>query len=335
LEARASSSRARVRSIFSAAGFGLAALALFAPAADASIIGPRQSHSPNEGHIHTAYWVTLIVAVLLVVAVHAGLIGAVVKFRGNRAARPARLTAGRGFFTRAALPLGALAIALFVFGVAMTEKTQKVEPTGPNGLSAAAGETAQVGVTGVDSKSLSDAVEQLRNTQPAIPTGTQTSSQNGPLVIDAVAQQWIWRFFYPGGPKTSNGTTTYDPKGGRPGDRTYSVDELVVPVDTTVLLNVTSTDVLHRWFVPQLGGQVDAAPGHVSQTWFRADSTGVYPGQSTAFSGGGYSAMRSWVKVVTPDEYTSFLQKQSRDLADAQAYVQNAQDTGNIPGGAP
>ena len=48
------------------------------------------------------------------------------------------------------------------------------------------------------------------------------------------------------------------------------------PVDTTVVLHVTSTDVMHRWFVPALGGQVDAVPGKTAETWFRADREGVY-----------------------------------------------------------
>ena len=253
------------------------------------------------------------------------------RFRGTRDSEPARLTAGRGFFARAAVPLVALVVGLFVFGVVMTQKTQKVEPSGPNGLSASIARTAQVGVRGVDAQVLHDAVDQLpQHKQPSIPTGTPV--KGGPLVIDAVAQQWVWRFFYPGGLSNSG---SYDPTGGRPGDRLYSVGELVVPVDTTVLLNITSTDVMHRWFTPALGGQVDAVPGHVSQTWFRADEVGVYNGQSTAFSGSGYSAMRSWVRVVSVPAYQQFLEQQSRDLASAQAYVDHAVSTGNVPGATP
>ncbi len=103
--------------------------------------------------------------------------------------------------------------------------------------------------------------------------------KGGPLQIDAVAQQWVWRFFYPGGPTGSGARTSYDPNASvAPGNRTFTVNELVVPVDTPVVLNITSTDVLHRWFVPTLGGQVDAVPGQVSHTWFRADETGILPG---------------------------------------------------------
>lgn len=316
-----------------AAGVALLVLALAAPVANASVFGPRAAHSPNADDIRTTYWVTLVVALVVGGLANAALIGAVLRFRAKRGGTPARLTAGRGFFLRAGAPLAVLAIGLFIFGIVMTRKTEKVLPSGPDGITASAAQTAQVGVRGVSAQALADAVDTLRNTQPAVPTSAPV--KGGPLQIDAVGQQWIWRFFYPGGPKASGDTTAYDPAGGRPGDRTFSVNELVVPVDTTVVLNVTSTDVIHRWFVPALGGQVDAVPGHVSQTWFRADRTGVYPGQSTAFSGAGYSTMRSWVRVVTADEYQQFLSDQVTNLADAQAYVQRAQDSGNIPGGSP
>ena len=85
---------------------------------------------------------------------------------------------------------------------------------------------------------------------------------------------------------------------GRPArQRTFSYGELVVPVDTAVILNITSTDVLHSWWVPALGGQVQASPGDVVQTWFKADEVGRYAGRSTVFSGTGYPVMRAWVRV--------------------------------------
>ncbi len=323
------SARARVAVLTSAAI--VVALMLFAPAADASILGPRPGHSPNADSIRTTYWVMLAVAFVVGLAVNGALIAIVMRNRARRGGEPARLTAGRGFFLRAGAPLGLLAAVLFVFGIVMTERTQKVAGPGPDALTTSASQTAQVGVHGVSSQALADAVNTLRNTKSRIPIEQPVSG--GPLQIDAVAQQWIWRFFYPGGPKASGAQVTYDPaNGGAPGNRTFSVDELVVPVDTPVVLNITSTDVLHRWFVPTLGGQVDAVPGQVSHTWFRADETGVYQGQSTAFSGAGYPADRIWVKVVTADEFQAYLDKQTKDLGAAQAYVQNAQNTGDIPG---
>ena len=300
------------------------------PAA-ASIISPRTGHSPNASDIRTAYWIALAVAAVLGAAAVIALLVAVFRFRERRGAVPARLAAGRGFFLRAGAPLAVVAIGLFVAGVILTEDAKKV-PRAGTGAVASAAQTAQVGVKGVPSEALQQAVETLHNTTPANgPIGGV--AKGGPLEIDAVAQQWLWRFFYPGGPGASGG---YSATGGRPGDRTFSYTTLTVPVDTPVVLNVTSTDVMHRWFVPALGGQVDAVPGHVSQTWFEADRTGTFPGQSTAFSGTGYSTMRIYVQVVSQSAYEAYLKREATDLADAQNYVDGVIQRGAVPGeGAP
>jgi heme/copper-type cytochrome/quinol oxidase subunit 2 len=323
--ARPRRSSARVATL--ALGVVLLCGLAFAAPAGASVISPRTAHSPNASDIRTAYWVALIVAGALVVIAHAAVFAALARFRERRGAQPARLTAGRAFFPRAAMPLGVLALGLFAFAIVYTVKAEKAEPTGANGLQASAAQTAQTSVNGVDEQALAQAIETLRNTTPSTgPIGGEV--KGGPLLIDAVAQQWLWRFFYPGG-ATSAGT--YSPSGGRPGDRTFSYVNLTVPVDTTVVLNITSTDVLHRWFVPALGGQVDAVPGHVSQTWFRADRTGVFPGQSTAFSGSGYSAMRIFVHVVSASAYQRFLKTQTTDLQAAQNYINHAVESGAVP----
>ena len=121
-----------------------------------------------------------------------------------------------------------------------------------------------------------------------------------------MGQRWLWRFDYPQTP-TSRRTP--------PSPTTSSSS----PSTRTVILHITSTDVDHRWFVPALGGQVEAVPGQESDTWFRADRTGVYPGQSTAFSGTSYAVMRAWVKVVSPQQYQQFIKQKRREIAAAQA----------------
>lgn len=136
--------------------------------------------------------------------------------------------------------------------------------------------------------------------------------------INVVGQQWLWRFEYPG--SASEGIATV-----------FSYNELVVPVDTTVNLRIDSTDVLHRWFIPALGGQVEAVPGEIAETSFRADSEGVYPGQSTLFSGTAYPAMRAWVRVVSAEEYEQYLSDLTEDLQTAQEEVAAAAAEGSAP----
>jgi cytochrome c oxidase subunit II len=123
-----------------------------------------------------------------------------------------------------------------------------------------------------------------------------------PLRILASGQQWLWRYEYP--------------------DGTFSYYELVVPVDTTVQLRLESTDVVHRWWIPELGGKFDAVPGRGNQTWFRADEEGTYEGQSAAFSGPGYATMRARVRAVPVPEYEAWLEQQGEDINEAQDAVQ-------------
>jgi cytochrome c oxidase subunit II len=291
-----------------AAAFATFAAAWIAAPAHAISLGPEEAHSPNADDIGTAYWVMLVIAIGLIVLINAALIAAVLRFRERRGREPSRFAAGRGAHRPVVAALALLAVAVFVFGVISTTSVRDTEPSGPNGLGGSA--TAQVGVSGVSIDEENQAEE--TGETPA----TDQAAQSGPLVINAIAQQWLWRFEYPG---------------GRPGQRTFSYGELVVPVDTTVLLNITSTDVVHSWWVPALGGQVQAVPGSTSETWFKADEVGRYPGRSTIFSGTGYPTLRSWVRVVTAPEYQSYVEQLGKDLAQAQGIVQRRQQQQGAP----
>jgi cytochrome c oxidase subunit 2 len=132
------------------------------------------------------------------------------------------------------------------------------------------------------------------------PAGTKTA----PLQIKACGQQWIWRYEYP--------------------DGTYSYYELVVPVDTAIVLKLCSTDVVHRWYVPGLSGKFDATPGTSNQAWFKADQTGDYDGASYAYSGPSYSVMRTRVHVVDVPTYQAWLEQQGNEIQEAQEFVQQA-----------
>jgi cytochrome c oxidase subunit 2 len=133
---------------------------------------------------------------------------------------------------------------------------------------------------------------------PAVP------ATSAPLEIKACGQQWIWRYEYPNG--------------------TYSYYELVVPVDTAVVLHLCSTDVVHRWYVPGLSGKFDATPGESNSTWFKADETGTWDGASYAFSGASYAVMRTEVRVVDVPTYQSWLEQQATGIQQAQQFVQQA-----------
>ena len=159
--------------------------------------------------------------------------------------------------------------------------------------------------------------ENAKEVEPSGPDGLQAASlrtaqraldvpsgDSAPLQVEACGQQWLWRYEYP--------------------DGTYSYYELVVPVDTAVVVNLCSTDVVHRWWVPGLGGKFDAVPGESNSTWFKADEEGEYDGQSYAFSGAGYAAMRTRVTVVDVPTYQAWLGEQAAGIQEAQSFVQRA-----------
>jgi cytochrome c oxidase subunit 2 len=302
------------RTILLAASAVLLALAWAAPPANAIPLSPPEPHSPNAEVIHSSYWVMFVILCVLVIAVNAALILAVVRFRERRGHDPARLQAGRGALRPVLAVLGVLAVAVFIYGVVRTNDARQLEPAGPNGLGSSP--TAQVGVKGVPPLALATDQESATGEEPI---SGQEPTQTSPLVIAAIAQQWLWRFEYPG---------------GTPGHRTFSYGELVVPVDTPVILDITSTDVLHSWWIPALGGQVQATPGDVAETWFKADEVGRYAGSSTIFSGSSFPAMRSWVRVVTVPEYTAYIERLRTDLTAAQDYVKRLQERADAAGAA-
>ena len=146
---------------------------------------------------------------------------------------------------------------------------------------------------------------------PATGSTGLASASSEPLQILATGQQWLWRYDYP--------------------NSAYSYYKLVVPVDTTVELDLVSTDVIHTWDVPALAGKRDAVPGKSNPVVFRADEEGLYEGQSATFSGQAYAAMRTAVEVVSPAEYEDFLDSQKADIQAAQDRVVGLIEEGEVP----
>jgi cytochrome c oxidase subunit II len=152
--------------------------------------------------------------------------------------------------------------------------------------------------------------DKARETPTTGPAGL-ASARTKPLKIEATGQQWLWRYDYP--------------------NEAFSYYKLVVPVDTTVELDLVSTDVIHTWDVPELAAKRDAVPGKTNHVVFRADEEGVYDGQSATFSGQAYAAMRTAVEVVSPQEYEDFLSKQKVDIQAAQDRVVGLIEKGEVP----
>ncbi|KAA0272442.1 MAG: hypothetical protein EDQ89_07835 [Acidobacteria bacterium] len=149
------------------------------------------------------------------------------------------------------------------------------------------------------------------------------ASTNDPLTIKADAQQWLWRYEYPVAEPSEDGFNT---------GAAYSYQELTVPVDTPITLEISSIDVLHRWSVPALAPSADAVPGITNEVSFTATETGTFEGASTRFSGPGYATMRTRVHVVEPDEYERFIDDRVGAINEARQGVQERVQAGTAPG---
>jgi cytochrome c oxidase subunit II len=119
------------------------------------------------------------------------------------------------------------------------------------------------------------------------------------LDIKVNGQQYLWRYDYPG-------------------KDVYTYHDLVVPTKTTVSLKVTSSDVIHSWWIPKLGGKVDATPGHVNETWFKIPKEGTFTGACAELCGDNHADMRARVTAVSPERYERYIERLAADIKASQ-----------------
>ena len=152
------------------------------------------------------------------------------------------------------------------------------------------------------------------------------------MVVKATGYAWYWGYEYPGeqaGFKfDSNMITDENLKPGQP--RLMAVDnEMVVPVNKVIRLQITAADVLHNFAVPCIGMRLDAVPGRLNETWFRADREGVFYGHCSELCGNGHPYMPITVRVVSEQAYAAWLteakQKYARIDGTAPSKLANAQ----------
>jgi cytochrome c oxidase subunit 2 len=153
-----------------------------------------------------------------------------------------------------------------------------------------------------------DGVRYAALDQPAPPGGKS-------LKIKINGQQFVWRFVYP--------------------NKAFAYQTMVVPVDTTVTLDIASQDVAHSWWIPKLGPKFDAIPGYTNHSWFKIPAraipkgkTGVtFRGQCTELCGYGHANMVAFVRAVPVGRYEQWVARQKREIdqANADAVKQRSQ----------
>ena len=144
------------------------------------------------------------------------------------------------------------------------------------------------------------------------------------LTVKATGKQWFWSYSYPDSKfefdsimlseKERKAKLDKDPKADVP--RLLSVDnELVVPVNKVVRVQTTGADVIHAFAVPSFGIKIDAIPGRLNETWFKAEREGVYYGQCSELCGKDHAFMPIMVRVVSEQAFTAWLEEAKKKYA--------------------
>jgi cytochrome c oxidase subunit II len=144
------------------------------------------------------------------------------------------------------------------------------------------------------------------------------------LTIKATGKQWFWSYSYPdnGFEFDSLMVQEKDLKPGQP--RLLAADnEMVVPVNKVVHVLVTGADVIHSFTVPSFGIRMDAVPGRVNETWFKATIEGEYYGQCSELCGKDHSFMPIAVRVVKQNEFDAWAVDAKKKYAGADSVPPN------------
>jgi cytochrome c oxidase subunit 2 len=259
---------------------------VFAGSAFASAIAPQAGGSPNADEINSLYWVVMVVAIVIFVGVEGALLYSLFKFKARKGAVAAQIRGNTrleiGWTVGAALILVVLSVVTF----AKLGPIRNPPNSGPDGYQVANGVLTAAG----PSKKLP-------------PNGKA-------LNICVNGQQYIWRYTY---------AQDCD---NAPLDAPFSYTDLVVPVDTTVTLDIRAQDVAHSWWIPELGGKFDAIPGYTNYTWFKVPGRLAgksFRGQCAELCGRNHANMVAYVRAVTPAQFEQWLATRKAEIKTSDA----------------
>jgi cytochrome c oxidase subunit 2 len=152
------------------------------------------------------------------------------------------------------------------------------------------------------------------------------------LTVKATGKQWYWTYSYPDSKFEFDSLLVRDEKQLRPDQpRLLGVDnEMVVPVNKVVRVQSIGTDVIHAFAVPSFGIKIDAIPGRLNETWFKATREGIYYGQCSELCGKDHAYMPIAVRVVSEQDFARWLDEAKRKFArdDSPTSVAAAQAAG-------
>jgi cytochrome c oxidase subunit 2 len=241
----------------------------------AGLLFPEKGASPNADRIWELYALIMVMALIVFFGVEGALIWFLVKFKARRGRVAAQIHGN----TRLEIgwTVGAAVVLVFITVVTFIKLP---------GIKNPAASDIDASGNPVASNAFFASTD-----QKAPPKGDKLT-----IVVDG--QQYVWRYQYPA-------------QGGK---TVFAYEEMVVPVGMTVVLDITSDDVAHSWWIPAMGGKMDAIPGYTNKTWFKATKAGTYRGQCAELCGRNHANMTARVKAVPFDEYQAWFDRQAADI---------------------
>ncbi|MBO0768410.1 MAG: cytochrome c oxidase subunit II [Solirubrobacterales bacterium] len=267
----------RTRRIAAASVTACAGSLILASSALANWNTVKSGGSPNANSEETLYIIVSWVALFVFLAVEGALVYAIWRFRAKKNPVATQIHGN----TKVELGLTAAAAGVLVVLAAATFITLPSIVNPPNS-------DASAGTV------LSASTE-----SPNPPSGKT-------LDVCVLGRQFIWKYVYGKGCNDSQFAKHLP----------YSYQKMVAPAGVTVRLIIQSSDVIHAWWVPELGGKVDAEPGYTTYSWFKATQAGkTYAGQCAQLCGRGHAFMTALVQTVTPSQYQTWIANQTKAIS--------------------
>jgi len=265
----------------------LAGLALAPAAANAGIFFPEKGGSENADKIWTLYLLIFILAWIVFIGVAGALVWAMFKFRARRGMVAAQIHGNTRLEVGWTVGAGVILVFITIFTFIMLPdiKNPPASDIDANGNPVTASNVLYASTD-----------------QPDPPKGSAS------INIDVDGQQYVWRYQYP---KSEKGV--------------FSYVDMVVPVGMTITLDIRADDVIHSWWIPKLGGKMDAVPGYTNKTWFKIPESAipegknsvVYDGQCAELCGRNHANMIGRVIGLRYPDYKAWVDRKAEQIKSA------------------
>ena len=263
----------------------------------AGLFFPDKGVSPNAEDIFTLYVLIFAMALVVFIGVQGSLIWFLFKFKARRGRVAAQIHGN----TRLEIgwTVGAAVVLVFITVVTFIKLPGIKNPPASDIDASGNRVAANAFFASTDQK--------------APPRGAT-------LDINVDGQQYVWRYQYPKSEKD-----------------VFSYVDMVVPVGMTVTLDITADDVIHSWWIPKLGGKMDAIPGYHNKSWFQIPSKNltsggdrgkyqgfnavIYSGQCAELCGRNHANMLARVIGLSPQDFDTWVNNKAQQIKTAQTDV--------------